>query len=188
MATTLWLCETESCAALSTLAAVASPASCVESYVREDAPGGLALCGTESVARTWRQARRLEMLFAEGGFGSGHGSFLFKVGIRTPTMFRDELLDWYRREHLPILLECPTWNGCRFVQEEVDEGCQFHALHQLSHSRALDSDERARSRSTSWFFELKKYDWFDEPFTRVLYRRVDVVMDDPMEGTGERRR
>jgi hypothetical protein len=38
-----------------------------------------------------------------------------------------EFLDWYRNEHLPILLECPTWNGCRFVESPVLEGHQFYA-------------------------------------------------------------
>ena len=188
MTTCLWLCEAESSEALASLAPTPSAASCVESYVREDGPGGLALCETEHVARSWRMGRRLETLFAEGRFGSALGGYLFKVGIWTPARFRDELLEWYRREHLPILLGCPAWDGCRFAQEDVDEGCQFYALHQLSHPRALESDERARSRSTPWFFELKRNDWFDEPFTRVLYRRIDESPDDAMEGTGGRRR
>lgn len=132
---------------------------------------------SEHVARSWPAARRLDTLFAEGRFGPGHGSLLFKVGIRTPAGFGEELLAWYRQEHLPILLECPEWNGCRFVREEVHEGCQFHALHQLSHRRALESSERSRSRSTPWFFELKRNDWFDEPFSRVLYRRFERSPD-----------
>ena len=188
MVTTLWLCETQSSEALASLAPAPSSASCVESYVREGEPGGLALCETEQVARTWRTARRLKTLLAEGSFGAEHGRYLFKVGIWTPASFRDELLEWYRGEHLPILLECADWDGCRFVREETDEGCQFYALHQLSHPRALESNERARSRSTPWFFELKRNDWFDEPFTRVLYRRIDASTDDTTDGIGERRR
>ena len=185
---TLWLCETESSEPLPSLAPAPSSALSVESYVRDDGPGGLVLCEAEHVARSWPMARRLETLFAQGRFGSGQGRFLFKVGIRTPVGFREELLAWYRKEHLPILLECPEWDGCRFVHEEVDEGCRFYALHQLSHRRALESNERARSRSTPWFFELKRNDWFDEPFSRVLYRRVDRSSDGAIERTGGRRR
>ena len=185
--TTLWLCETESSEPLSCIAPAPSSTPWVEWYVREDVPGGLVLCNAEQVECSWPAARRLELLFAEGRFDAGQGSFLFKVGIRTPSEFRDELLEWYRREHLPILLECPTWNGCRFAEEEVDDGCRFYALHQLSHPRALESDERARSRATPWFFELKRNDWFDEPFSRVLYRRTDASTDRVMEGRGEKR-
>ena len=186
--TTLWLCETESSELLSSFAPAPTSTSCVESYVLEDAPGGLVLCDAEHVARSWPMAMRLETLFADGRFGSWHGSFLFKVGIWAPAKFRGELREWYRQEHLPILLECPVWDGCRFTQEEVGEGCQFYALHQLSHPRALESKERARSRSTPWFLELKRNDWFDEPFTRVLYRRADESTDDAVEGTRGRRR
>ena len=186
--TALWLCETESSESLSSLPPAHSSESSVESYVREDAPDRLVLCGAEPVARSWPMARRLEILLAQGRVGARHGSLLFKVGIRTPAEFRDELLDWYFREHLPILLECPAWDGCRFAQEDVEAGCQFHALHQLSDISALESDERARSRSTPWFFELKRNDWFDEPFTRVLYRRIEASADDPMEEPVETRR
>ena len=186
--TTLWLCETDSTEPIPSLAPTPSSASSVESYVRDDGLGGLVLCESEHVARSWPAARRLETLFADGRFGPGHGRLLFKVGIRTPAGFRDELLAWYRQEHLPILLECPEWNGCRFVREEAHEGCRFHALHQLSHRRALESSERSRSRSTPWFFELKRNDWFDEPFSRVLYRRFERSPDGTIEQSGEPRR
>ena len=32
---------------------------------------------------------------------------------------------------------------------------------------------RARSRATPWFRRLKRFEWFDEPFIRILYRRVE---------------
>ena len=47
MPTTLWLRETESSEALSSLAPAPTSESCVESYVRDDGPGGLALCEAE---------------------------------------------------------------------------------------------------------------------------------------------
>jgi len=186
MPTTIWLWETESSEALSSLAPAPTSESRVESYVRDDGPGGLALSGTEQAARHWRTAKRLGTLFTGGRFGADGGSLLFKVGIWTPAAFRDELLEWYRQEHLPILLECPVWDGCRFVEEEVGAGCQFHALHQLSHRDALESNERARSRSGPWFSTLKRHDWFDEPFTRVLYRRLGASADEATEGAAER--
>ena len=185
---TLWLCETDSSESLPSLAPAPSPASSVESYVREDGPGALVLCEDEHVARSWPTARRLETLFAEGRFGPDHGRLLFKVGIRTPAEFGEELLAWYRREHLPILLECREWEGCRFVREDAGDGCRFLALHQLSHRRALESNERSRSRSTPWFFELKRNDWFDEPFSRVLYRRFERSPDGTTEPSGGKRR
>ena len=37
-------------------------------------------------------------------------------------------------------------------------------------------------------FEPKKHDWFDEPFTRVLCRRLDASAGDAAEGAAQRRR
>jgi hypothetical protein len=113
----------------------------------------------------------ITQLFGGGRVGSEGGGHLFKVGIWVPAALRTEFLDWYASEHLPILLECPTWDGCRFVEKEVGDGHQFYALHQLADPRALESEERRRSRVTPWFMRLKRYPWFDEAFTRALYVR-----------------
>jgi hypothetical protein len=110
------------------------------------------------------------VLFVAGRHGARAGEWLFRVGLRVPAAQRDELLAWYRDEHLPILLECAAWDGCRFVEAATDG--RFFALHQLSDRSALESPERARSRATPWFHRLKRYDWFDESFTRTLYRRL----------------
>ena len=94
------------------------------------------------------------------------------VGTQNSEDYRDEFLAWYETEHLPLLLECPVWDGCRFVEEAVQKGCQFHALHQFTDKRALDSEQRKRSRSTPWFNRLARNDWFDGEFKRTLYRRA----------------
>ena len=51
-----------------------------------------------------------------------------------------------------------------------------------------ESNERARSRSTPWFFESKSRDWFGETFTRVLCRRFDPSANGVTEGAAERPR
>jgi hypothetical protein len=116
--------------------------------------------------------RALRLLFSGGRFGAAGGDWLFFVGLWTPPDWRDEFLAWYRGEHLPMLLECPVWDGCRFTEQSVEAGCQFHALHQFSDRAALDSEHRRRSRSTHWFARLSRNPWFDGGFTRTLYRRL----------------
>ena len=184
MPTTLWLWETESSEARSSLVPMPTSESHVESYASEDGPGGLALCEAEQAARNWRTAGGLETLFTGGSFGVDGGSSVQGRHLDS----RRELLEWYWQEPLPILPECSVWNDCRFVEEEVAAGCQFYALHQPSHREALESNERARARSTPWLFELKRLDWFDEPFTRVLYRRIDPSTDDVTQGAAEKQR
>jgi hypothetical protein len=116
-------------------------------------------------------AREVNLLFTGGTYGAEAGAFLFHVGLPVPNDFREDFLAWYHDEHLPILLEAPGWDGCRFVEEPVEQGLLFHALHQLSDRRALDSAERKRSRATPWFERLAQHAWFDKGFARTLYER-----------------
>lgn len=118
--------------------------------------------------------KRVKRLFSSGRWGPGAGAWLFCVGLRIPVDYREEFLVWYRMEHLSILLECADWDGCRFVEQRVPHDCQFYALHQLVHPRALDSPQRMRSRATPWFARFKRHCWFDEPFTRTLYERISL--------------
>jgi hypothetical protein len=144
-----------------------------EAYVRDDGRGSLILCsGDDPRAAGVSGAKRMAVLFTGGRHGRNAGDWLFHVGLWTPEDFRIEFLAWYELEHLPILLECPTWNGCRFVEQKVDNGYQFYAMHQLAEKAALDSAERKRSRSTPWFKRLSIHPWFDGAFTRTLYRRA----------------
>jgi hypothetical protein len=144
-----------------------------ELFVRDDGQGGVVLCLDDGVpAAAAPPARRVQVLFTGGRYGIEGGEWLFYVGLWTPAEFREEFLAWYELEHLPILLECPTWDGCRFVERPVDHGAQFHALHQLADKTALESAERSHSRATPWFRRLSVQPWFDGAFTRTLCRRV----------------
>jgi hypothetical protein len=144
-----------------------------EPFVRDDGQGSIIVCDNDAAAAPGMPIeKRLEILFTGGRYGRAGGDWLFHVGLRTPHEFRNEFLAWYQLEHLPILLESPLWDGCRFVEQKVGEGCQFYAMHQLSDRAALDSLERKRSRSTPWFKRLSMHPWFDGAFTRTLCRRI----------------
>ena len=140
-----------------------------ELYLADQGKGGLTIQSDASSGAA--DATAAKTLFSSGRFGRDGGDWLFHVGLWTPADFREEFLAWYSIEHLPILLECPTWDGCRFVEQQVADGCQFYAMHQLAERSALDSEQRKASRDTAWFKRLKAHDWFDEAFTRALYRR-----------------
>ena len=151
----------------------ASCAGTVESFVRDDGRGGLVVCDGAGDGDTgMASGKSVQVVFVGGRYGVPAGDWLFYVGLWTPHDYRNEFLAWYQFEHLPMLLECPLWDGCRFVEEAAREGCQFHALHQLSDRTALDSMERKRSRTTPWFIRLSANDWFDGAFTRTLCRRL----------------
>jgi hypothetical protein len=142
-----------------------------ELFVRDDGRGSLVVCNGGK-PKNISARREVRKVFDRGRFGKEGGAWLFFVGLWVPDDFRGEFLAWYQVEHLPVLLECPTWDGCRFVEGTAAKGYQFYALHQLSNRKALDSDERRRSRATPWFKRLADNDWFDGAFTRTLYRRI----------------
>jgi hypothetical protein len=154
-------------------AALAALADDAELYLRDDAALHLALL--RAAPADWRGAPLvpLQLRFAAGRHGADAGPWLFHVGLWVPAGHRGEFLAWYEQEHLPMLLEWPQWEGCRFMEEAVASGCQFHALHQLADRSALSSPARAASRRTPWFDRFKAFDWFDEAFTRTLYRRIE---------------
>lgn len=144
-----------------------------ESFVPEDADGALLINDSERQSPNPAISIPLSLLFAGGTSGARGGRYLFRVGLWTPSTERDEFLSWYEKEHLPMLLECAAWGGCRFVEAPSPEGCQFYALHQLVEKSALESNERRASRATPWFYKLKRHDWFDAGFTRQLYVRTE---------------
>jgi hypothetical protein len=152
------------------VAKVTGPAECL---LRDDKKGSLILCERGSVPEGVQEMRGTT-LFTGGSYGPEAGSWVFLVGVWTPEDWREEFCAWYKCEHGPILLECPEWQGFRFVQVPSTSGCQFYVLHRLSDRAALDSEHRKRSRRTPWFKRLATNEWFDEPFERVLSRRVTL--------------
>jgi hypothetical protein len=156
----------------STLQAMTGRSHDAEIFIREDHTGSVVVGDDRLPPYPARVERRVRLLFSGGRHGPSAGGWLFYVGLWAPDDYRDEFLAWYKLEHLPILLEDAEWDGCRFVEEKVARGAQFHALHQLADKTALDSPARKHSRSTPWFKRLAGNDWFDGPFTRTLCRRA----------------
>ena len=165
----IWESTAADPAALAKIAATCRRAP--EVFVREDGKGVVLLCEDGGTPPSGVSEKRVEPLFCGGRYGPQAGAWLFYVGLWTPADYREELCAWYKLEHAPILLEYPSWDGYRFVEQQVDNGCQFYALHQFSDAAALDSEQRRRSRSTPWFRRLAQNDWFDDAFVRILCHR-----------------
>jgi hypothetical protein len=144
----------------------------LERYSRDGSDGTLALAETGATTLVGGQVHVVTQLVTGGKYGNAGGAFLFHVAFRPPVDYRQEFLAWFEVEHLPMLLGAKGWDGCRFVEEQVDEGLLFRALHQLSDRSALESEERKRSQTTPWSQRLSQNPWFGTGFVRTLYRRV----------------
>lgn len=145
----------------------------VECLRRVDGSGALVLCEDGEVPQGVVETRVTPIL-ADGDTRPDAGPWVFLVVIRTPPGWGDELCDWYRTEHGPILLECPQWRGYTLFESGVENGYCLHVLHRLADRAALESEERKRSRATPWFQRLARNAWFDGPFERVLAQRIDL--------------
>ena len=113
----------------------------------------------------------LDILIRRGRFGRTAGPYLFHVGIQCPLEHRQEIIDWYDREHFAALMRSPLWHGGVLCEEKVAGRAQLHALYSLASAEALDAPERKASRATEWFIRLCRHAWFDKGFTRQLYCR-----------------
>ena len=109
---------------------------------------------------------------------SWHGVLTYECGVRrkaslvfmlkypVPCEFQDEFAAWFEDEHMPMLVEEPTWYGCRLYRSLGGSRFPFAALHDLE-PQALTSEARNRSVDTPWWHRLKRHAWFDKEFVRA---------------------
>lgn len=99
------------------------------------------------------------------------GALVFMLKYPVPPDYQDEFDAWFRDEHMPMLLEEPTWYGCSFYRSLRGSRYAFAALHNLE-PQALTSDARNRSIDTPWWHRLKQHAWFDKEFVRARLTRI----------------
>lgn len=98
-------------------------------------------------------------------------TFAYLLKYPVPADFFNEFDAWFSYEHMPLLLEEPTWYGCDFFRGLAPSMHTFAALHYLEPG-ALTSQARDRSIATPWWNRLKQYPWFDKGFVRAILRRT----------------
>lgn len=119
--------------------------------------------GPGQVATSWTGVRVYS-------WGTGRrGSRVFMLKYPVPLDYLYEFDAWFQYEHMPMLLEEPTWYGCEFFRALGASCYSFAALHYLE-PEALKSSARDRSLETPWWHRLKRLDWFDKQFVRTLMK------------------
>ena len=97
------------------------------------------------------------------------GSIVYMLKYPVPLDYLYEFDAWFQYEHMPMLLEEPSWYGCEFFRALGASSYPFAAL-QYVEPQALKSDARNRSVDTPWWHRLCKHEWFDKQFTRTIMR------------------
>ncbi len=102
--------------------------------------------------------------------GSGQkGPIVYMLKYPVPLDYLYEFDAWFQYEHMPMLLEEPTWYGCEFFRA-LGASCYSFAALQYVEPQALKSDARNRSVDTPWWHRLKQHEWFDKQFIRTLMK------------------
>lgn len=99
------------------------------------------------------------------------GAITYLLKYPVPDDYVSEFDAWFSYEHMPILLDEPTWYGCDFYRSLGHSMYTFAAIHHLEPG-ALKSPARDRSVSTPWWTRLKQYAWFDKGFDRAILHRI----------------
>ena len=132
---------------------------------RGDAALGPARADAGHVATVWTGTR----IYKCGSEQKGTIVYMLKYPV--PFDYLYEFDAWFQYEHMPMLLEEPTWYGCEFFRALGASSYTFAALHNVEPG-ALKSDARNRSVDTPWWHRLKQHEWFDKQFIRTLMKPI----------------
>ncbi len=101
----------------------------------------------------------------------GRAPIAYPVFFAVPPEGEDDFDHWYDDEHMPILLGCKDWLGCRRfrILGRHPKGFTHMALHDIADVSAIASPERDAARATAWRARLSANAWFDGDY-RVLHR------------------
>ena len=62
----------------------------------------------------------------------------------------DNVVDWYRDEHIPMLLDIPGWRRVRLFEQVEGDGPRIIALHELESPDVFETDGYRQATSTPW--------------------------------------
>jgi hypothetical protein len=142
-------------------------------YAAEDGPKYLALYDLESVdvlrtraylrlaeersererdmlARIPMMDRRVGELVLDGESWTADPPYQLVVCMTPPPGGEDDFVDWYRQEHIRMLLAVPGWRRVRLFRQVEGTGPAFMAVHELETTSVFEHPLYEASISTPW--------------------------------------
>ena len=77
------------------------------------------------------------------------------VCMTPPHAGQDDLVAWYRQEHISMLLDVPGWCRVRLFRQVDGRGPAFMAVHELQSPAVFERPEYTKSISTPWRQRLR---------------------------------
>ena len=124
-------------------------------------------------------------------FGDGAGvealdcPYILAVFFAVPDAARPDFEDWYRSEHMGMLLACPDWRMARMMAVVAREPDPFThmTLHYVRRADVLDAPEIRAARDTGRRNRLAAESWWNPRFVMYGKRGRRFLKTDPfLEG------
>ena len=116
--------------------------------------------------------REIDFAFREDAdIGALDSSWILAVFFAVPDEARPEFEDWYRSEHMGMLLACPDWRMARMMAVVASDPDPFThmMLHYVRRPDILDAPEVLKARDTDWRNRLASEAWWNPRF--AMYRK-----------------
>lgn len=92
--------------------------------------------------------RRVYELIDDQGSAAAPSPVVVSVALSTSRP--DELGQWYRQEHVPLLHRMPGWRRTRRYRRTEGDGPDFLAFHEIDGVELFDEPEYREATSTEW--------------------------------------
>jgi hypothetical protein len=94
--------------------------------------------------------RRVCELVLDGDAWTDDAPYQLIVCMTPPPGGEDDFVDWYRQEHIRMLLAVPGWRRVRLFRQIEGNGPAFMAVHELETLSVFDHRRYEESISTPW--------------------------------------
>jgi hypothetical protein len=94
--------------------------------------------------------RRVLRLVLDGAEWTADAAYQLIVCMTPPAEGEADFVEWYRKEHIGMLLEVPGWRRVRLFRQVEGEGPAFMAVHELETPDVFDHPKYEKSISTPW--------------------------------------
>jgi hypothetical protein len=105
---------------------------------------------TDMLRRIPMMDRRVARLVLDGPEWTKDAPYQLVVCMTPPQSGEDDFVDWYRREHIGMLLEVPGWRRVRLFQQVEGNGPAFMAVHELETPDVFEHPNYDKSIGTPW--------------------------------------
>jgi hypothetical protein len=94
--------------------------------------------------------RRVGELVLDGDEWTDDAPYQLIVCMTPPAGAEDDFVDWYRQEHIRMLLAVPGWRRVRLFRQIEGRGPAFMAVHELETLGLFEHSKYQESISTPW--------------------------------------